>query len=65
MELKIKSRVYALDKTLKALLDEMAKRGLSIDKSELTRANKGYKEARYDDIRTLANEIVTEWERGT
>lgn len=63
MVFKIKARVYALDKNLKDLLPEMEKRGLSVDKTELSPALNGRQSPKAQKIVTLANEIVTEWER--
>ena len=67
MVFKIKSRVYALGKSLKDLIPEIEARGImTVSKAELSDAlNGGRQTPKAQQIVTLANEIVNEWERGT
>lgn len=64
MVFKIKSRVYALGKNLQDLIPEIETRGvMTVSRAELSDALKGNKQTpKAQQIVTLANEIVTEWE---
>ena len=68
MTFKIKSRVYALGKKMQDLIPEIEARGImTVSRAELSDAlkNGGRQTPKAQQIVTLANEIVTEWERGT
>lgn len=67
MIFKIKSRVYALGKKMQDLIPEIETRGImTVSRAELSDALKGDKQTpKAQQIVTLANEIVSEWERDT
>lgn len=67
MTFKIKSRVYALNKKIQDLIPKIEARGImTVSRAELSDAlNGGRQTPKAQQIVTLANEIVSEWERGT
>lgn len=64
MPFKIKVRLAELGKKQVDLIPELAKRGLKVNPTELSLAILGRKQQpKTDKILSIANEIVSEWER--
>ena len=64
MPFRLKIRLLELGKKQKELLPELEKRGIKANPAEVSNALNGtYSSAKFEQILSAANEIVTEWEK--